>query len=555
MATNRSFAVRCGIVSQIVGVSALLFIICLGAFAGESIVRVAMSDGLELETIVVQPDGDGPWPVILERTPYNCHTAFLKTLGFTERGYAVVAQNIRGTGKSAGEWTVFGNDGWGGSGSCDGVDTVAWIRAQPWSNGRVGVFGGSASGIAAQLLVAAAPEGLACAYVNAASDNLYESMFPGGCYRTNTVDTWPQAEPMRAEIKRHPMYDGFWRIRDARSRCNVADVPVYVTGVWFDLFQRSTAAYFRGQQTNWLPRSDGNCKMVILPGAHGAPPGQLEYPDRANKGPDAEIGSMLEWFDYWLKDIDNGILVKPSVGIFLMTDKDAPEADGNRLLTMSHWPPRTRRVKLYLQDNAGLSAKVPEIGNASRSYRYDPANPAPSIGGNNLFPPSGPHDQREIETREDVLEFTTQPLTGAVTVIGPITVTLWASTDALDTDFVARLCDVYPDGRSMLYCEGIVRARYRESNTSETFLPPNTPCEFMIDLWDTALTFAPGHRIRVDIASSSVPRYDANPNTGEPILQHTKSVVATNTIHFDKRHASHVELPLTNWRQARSIPQ
>ncbi|MBX7257449.1 MAG: CocE/NonD family hydrolase, partial [Candidatus Hydrogenedentes bacterium] len=280
-----------------------------GLFASESIVRVAMSDGIELETVVVLPDGEGPWPVVMERTPYNCRKAVVKNLDLAKRGYVAVAQNIRGTGKSAGTWTGFGNDGWGGPGFRDGVDTVAWLRAQSWCNGRIGLFGGSASGIAAQLLVAAAPEGLACAYVNAASDNLYETMFPGGCYRTNTVDTWPNAEPLRPEIRRHPMYDDYWRARDARSRSDVADVPVYVTGVWFDLFQRSTVSYFKVQNTNWLPRSDGHCKLFVYPGAHGAPPGQLEYPDRANQSADAAIGSMMEWYDYWLKDADNGILL------------------------------------------------------------------------------------------------------------------------------------------------------------------------------------------------------------------------------------------------------
>lgn len=534
---------------------ALFLLTAATALAAESIVRVPMSDGVELETVILRPDGEGPWPVVLERTPYNCRTAFIKQLGLVEKGYAVAAQNIRGTGKSAGTWTCFGNDGWGGPGYRDGVDTVAWLRAQPWCNGRVGLFGGSASGIAAQLLVAAAPDGLACAYVNAASDTLYETMFPGGCYRTNTVDTWPNAEPLRTEIRRHPMYGDYWRARDARSRSNLANVPVYVTGVWFDLFQRSTVAFFREQNTNWLTRSDGNCKLAVYPGAHGAPPGQLEYPSRDNKNADAEIGSMLEWFDYWLKNVDNGILTKPSAALFLMTDKDAPNADGNRLVTLDRWPPRARRVKLYFGQGGALLPHAPKKDEGRQAYVYDPANPTPSLGGNNLFPPSGPHDQREIEAREDALEFTSPPLTGDVTVIGPISVTLWASSDALDTDFVARLCDVYPDGRSMLYCEGIVRARFRESNTKETFLAPNTPYKFTIDLWDTALTFAPGHRIRVDIASSSVPRYDANPNTGEPILQHTKTVAANNTVHFDKHHASYLELPLTNWRHTRSIPE
>ncbi|MBI5095464.1 MAG: CocE/NonD family hydrolase [Candidatus Hydrogenedentes bacterium] len=506
---------------------------------GKTTVMVPMSDGVRLATDIYLPeDGAKTWPAIVTRTPYNKDKDLVATLKFPERGYAVVVQNVRGTRESEGAWTVYGADGWGGPGERDGVDTVAWMRSQPWSNGKVGAIGFSGSGIPALMLVAAAPEGLECAFVNAASDNLYETFYYNGCYRTNTADTWPPAERMRPELRKHPAYDDFWKARDASARWGQANVPVFMSGGWFDLFERSAVRTFQLLHNNGLMRSNGKCKLAMGPVPHAAPPGQLKFPDKSNTNVDAAVGSMPEWFDHWLKGVDNEIEKKPAAALFVMGDSKQSNAPGNVYKLFSNWPPPSTPRTLYFQKGKGLSDVAPGVDTPHMAYTYDPNDPVPTVGGANLFPPSGPHDQRDIEARKDVLAFTSEPIMEPLTVIGNVRVKLFASSDAVDTDFSARMCDVYPDGRSMLMCEGIVRARFRESLSEEKLMQPGTVYGFDIDLWDTALAFAPGHRIRVDITSSSVPRYDPNPNTGEPILRHTHTVAAKNTIYLDAAHPS-----------------
>jgi hypothetical protein len=493
-----------------------------------------MSDGVRLATMVWLPGPakEGPWPVILERTPYNYTTAAVfKLFEFHKKGYAVVAQNIRGTGPSEGEAVAFGSNGWGGPGERDGVDTVRWIREQPWCNGTLGAAGFSASGITAHLLIAAAPEGLVCAYINAAPDNLYEWYYPGGALR---VPYREGEEAAQAVIATHPTYDAFWQQRNARERHGVSNIPVYILGGWFDSFQRGSAAFFQGQHNNGLFPSTGNCKLHLYPTAHAAPPGELEFPLAEGENPDATIGTLFEWFDYWLKGADNGILDKPAVALFVMKDKEAPDAFGNQYVYAENWPPATRPLPLYLNEGGSLTLEPPQAPESSTSYAYDPEDPAPKIGGRNVFPPSGPHDQRETEARDDVIVFETAALTGDVTIIGTITATLFASVDAADADISVRLTDVYPDGRSMLMNDGILRASYRTSATQPEAILPGEVYELGVDLGDTALTFAAGHRIRIAIAGADSRCCFPSPDTYNTAIFH------------DAAHPSHITLPLWN---------
>lgn len=506
---------------------------------------VTMSDGARLATDIYLPtEGGGPWPVILERTPYNRKNGGAKA--FVGDSYAVAIQNLRGTRDSEGEWDVFGHDGWGGPGRQDGVDTLHWVREQEWCNGKVGVAGWSASGVSAQLLLAAAPDEVDCAFVNAASSNFYEGVFPNGCYRKNTIEEWIEGKGMLAEFERHPSYDDFWAARNARAHAGTINAPVYILSGWFDLFQRSSTAFFAAVNNNGRPRSQGNCKLVMNTLAHAAPSGELNFADRKHTNIDAAVGSVNEWFDYWLLGEENGIGTKPNIALFLMTDEDARDTFGNEWLLLDNWPPPATPATFYLHEGGRLSAATCVSADSATSYIYDPAHPTPSLGGNNLYPPSGPHDQCAIEARADVIEFETQPFETDLTIIGPITVTLFASSTAPDTDFGARLCDVYPDGRSMLMNEGMVRARYRESISEEKLMEPGQVYELTIDLWDTALTFAPGHRIRLDIFSCGDPRYDPNPNTGEPFRRHTRTQPATNTIYHNRQYASRLVLPVVS---------
>lgn len=536
-----------GIARRLIPTAALVVLVCSSCSAGGPALeaKVAMSDGVRLATDIYLPHrGDGPWPVILERTPYNRRNGGAKA--FVGDSYAVVIQNLRGTRDSEGEWDVFGHDGWGEPGRRDGVDTLHWIRQQEWCNGKVGVAGWSASGVSAQLLLAAAPDELDCAFINAASDNFYEAVFHNGCYRKNTIEEWAEGKEMLAEFARHPSYDDFWAARNARPHAATINTPVFILSGWFDLFQRSSTGFFAAVNNNGRPRSQGSCKLIMNTLAHAAPSGELEFNDRKHTNLDAAAGSIGDWFGHWLLGEENGVEHKPNVGLFLMTDQDAPDAFGNQWLLLDNWPPDAEPATFYLHDPGRLSTDAPDADDGGTSYVYDPAHPTPSLGGNNLYPPSGPHDQRTIEARDDVIEFETQPLDESLTVIGPIMVSLFASSSAPDTDFGARLCDVYPDGRSMLMNEGMVRARYRDSLSEEKFMEPGRVYEIAVDLWDTALTFAAGHRIRLDIFSCADPRYEPNPNTGEPFRRHTRTQPANNTIHHSRPYPSHLVLPVVN---------
>ena len=176
---------------------------------------------------------------------------------------------------SEGKWEVFGSDSWGGPGKQDGIDTIEWIKKQKWSNGKIGLLGFSASAISAKLLLASQPEGVQCAYLVAGSDNFYETVFQNGCYRKNTIEEWGPAKEYLPEIIKHPSYDEFWERRNARSQALQIKVPVYIVGGWFDLFQRSSIEFFRLLNTNAISPTYGKCKLVMLPLAHSAPPGEL----------------------------------------------------------------------------------------------------------------------------------------------------------------------------------------------------------------------------------------------------------------------------------------
>jgi predicted acyl esterase len=505
--------------------------------------KVPMSDGVGLGTNVYLPNHDATgtekFPVIMERTPYNKDATPIVGGRFFDKGYAVVSQNVRGTPvgnpKSDGEWTLYGADGWGDSGERDGVDTLEWVLKQPWCNGKVGIAGFSGSGIPALMLVAASPKGLSCCYVMATSDSMYDTIFPQGAYRKNTIESWPPAKPTHEEIWKHPAYDGYWAKRDARSRCATSTVPTYTMGGWFDLFQMNMTGFYAAQNKGETVL----CKLAMAPISH-AGPGAIEFKDRGDKNADKLIGSIDEWFGYWLKGEQNGIDSKPRVALFHMTTGD--DAPGNQWETLDTWPPVTKPLDLFLHVDRSLSATDPGERDASASYVYDPANPMPTNGGNNLVPKAGPQDQREAEARPDQLLFATEPLQVSLTLLGAISVNLFAASDCVDTDFGAKLTDVFPDGRSMLIVDGMVRARYRDNIEKESMLEPRKIYEFKIDLGETYWTIPASHSLRLSITSSNSPRFEPNPNTGAPFKQGTEMRKATNTVYFDVNHASRLTI-------------
>jgi uncharacterized protein len=252
----------------------------------------------------------------------------------------------------------------------------------------------------------------------------------------------------------------------------------------------------------------------------------------------------VRWFDYWLKGIDNGIMQEPPVRYYVMGDVTDPKAPGNEWHTAMSWPVPSRTTSFFLEPGGVLSEKIGPKQESTDSYQYDPKNPVPTIGGANLFEKKGPMDQRAIGDRKDVLKYATAPLTSPVEVTGRVTVQLWVESDAPDTDFMAKLVDVYPDGAERLVLDSAIRARFREGFDHQVFMKKGDVYELNIDMWSTSIIFNKGHRIAIHVTSSNNPRFDPNPNTGKPLRADSETRVATNVIHHDLAHPSRALLPV-----------
>ena len=255
--------------------------------------------------------------------------------------------------------------------------------------------------------------------------------------------------------------------------------------------------------------------------------------------------TLLRWFDYWLKDVANGIMDEPPVTIFTLGE--------NRWQHLSDWPPpHMRQVRYFLHNQQGANSlrgdgmlsTVPPGNERADTYVYDPNEPVPSLGGNNLTIDIGVQDQRPVEERNDVLVYTSDPLEQPLEITGPVTVALWASSSTVDTDFTAKLVDVHPNGYAQNLLDGIIRARYRESASAPKLMESGKPYLFTIDLWATSHVFLPGHSLRLEIASSNFPRFDRNLNTGEEQATGTRWQTAAQTIFHDQRYPSHILLPV-----------
>jgi|GEM_PF-217214 len=556
---------------------------------------VPMRDGVQLYTRVYLPDpdiwGPGPYPTIVSTTPYRIGTPGEPPNEWPEhanRGYAFVNQDHRGRYASEGVWTR-PNDG------KDGYDTIEWAAAQPWCNGKIGMTGGSALGIATYQTAAERPQHLVAIMPSIASaDSQNNSSFQGGALKWETLLGWvlymmpglsqshidslgmepeqiafekminlialsdvfshmssePGKTPMDSQTwMTLPLTDvpgvklgGFWddymanysvqnEYRDAYNVWSTIDVPALHVGGWYDLFSRGTLEAFVKIRGNDVPHQ----KMFMTYGHHMIMsyliPVELTY----------------RWFDYWLKEIDTGIMDEPAVQYYLMGAEP-----GDEWRTAEQWPPEgVEYATYYLHDDGVLNTEFPCKKEGSVTYLYDPNDPVLSYGGRNLFFPAGAVDQSPVEppNRDDVLVYRTAVLEDDVVVTGNVKVVLHASSDARDTDFTAKLIDVHPDGSAINILDDVIRARFRESQRYEVFMEPRKVYEFTIDLGDTAQVFKAGHRIQVDISSSNFPCKDRNTNTGNPLyVQDTAAdvVTARNTIYHDLFHRSYVVLPIMN---------
>ncbi|MEO0108048.1 MAG: CocE/NonD family hydrolase [candidate division WOR-3 bacterium] len=517
---------------------------------------VAMRDGVKLTTDFYLPLRLPTYPALLCRTPYDRSMPWIYAFYICDiEGYALVAQSLRGTGGSQGRPTFFLTDGWGTL--RDGYDAVENIAGNWWSNKKVGMWGASAFGMTQYFAAGAVPPHLVtCVPMIAATSVYHEAAFPGGVFRKCLVENWldqlgtPQLKDSAAA---HPDYStGYWGVADFPTRYADSRTPMFHIGGWYDIFTGYLDA-FSNLQSRYH-----NQKLLIGPWGHGGMlgsrnQGDLVYPPNAAADTLALLGSMLDWFRYWLKGSNNGIMNKPRVQFYLMGDCSTQDTSRwNRWVLTDTWPLRnTSYVPYYVRSNGLLSTIPPGASEKADTFRYDPKNPCPTIGGREymgLASGYGPKDQRPIESRPDVLVYTTPVLTAPVTVAGRLKMVIHGSSDRRDTDWMVRLCDVYPDGRSILVTDGALMARHRHGLDREDLLTPGVPDTFEVDLWSTALVFNAGHRIRVSITSSNYPRFERNPNTGGPFRRNDtlNTLVATNVVYHTSSMPTQLLLPVVN---------
>ncbi len=572
-----------------------------GELLVERDVLVPMSDGTRLAADVYRPKAPGAYPALLERTPYDKTNSSEIQVGahtfFAERGYAVVVQDVRGRYASEGAFYPNLDDAW--LARRDGFDTVQWIAKQAWSNGKVGVIGGSQSGQAAYLLAPTQPPALVAMFVRESASDLHEEWFyRGGAFEHGFVTGWvgitfatdllrrgleggaresalgalkafldnrerfywhlPLAD--FSVFKEWPGFrfyydwvrgaiDGpYWWQQNLSLHHHEFQVPVYHLGAWYDIFLNGTIRNYLGIREKGGSQARANQKLVIGPWIHGpknvgvTQVGALTFP-----GADAvqynEI--RLPWFDHWLKGLHTGVMDEPPVRIYVMGD--------NLWRAEREWPlARTRYTRYYFRsgpsgsigslNDGSLSAAAPTDPDRADSFKYDPLNPIPTLGGTTLFVPSGPLDHREADLRS--LTYTTDVLEEDLEVTGPITAVLHAMSSAVDTDWTVRLGDVHPDGRSIILADGIVRARFRDSKMAPRLIEPGQTYRYAVDLWATSNVFKAGHRIRVTVHSSNFPRWDRNLNTAESPELGARPQVALNTVFHDELRPSHIVLPV-----------
>ena len=541
--------------------------------------RVPMRDGIHLATMAWLPPGNGPFPVVLIRTAYNRAACMDKH--FPERGIAIVVQDCRGRYGSEGEFIPFLHE------AEDGEDTLAWLGRQPWCNGKVGMCGPSYLA-ATQFAVAQRGRGLLRALAPGfmAGDCWKRAYYCDGAFslaltwswlcfecaeRVSNADAMPQLDVAKLlrtlpilsldersgvgvarhyrEYARRSRDDAHWEALRFRKELHGCEAPTLLTGGWYDYYPAETVANFAalrdGAPTKEL--RDGH-RMILGPWSHGIQArstlGEVDFGSEAPRENDV----TLRWLETLLGGRTPRDFQEAPIRIFVMGI--------NRWRDETEWPlARARPVNWYLRADRKLSREPPRGEEPPDRYDYDPNDPVPTLGGNHsigsynpglyeLAKP-GPYDQRPVEARPDVLTWTSDILDEDTEVTGPVSLRLHASSSARDTDFVARLTDVHPDGRSINLTEGVIRARFRENVWgAPKLLEPGAVYEFTVDLQVTSNVFLRGHRIRLQVTSSNFPLWDRNLNTGNDPATDTEMTVAHQTLYHDAARPSHLVLPI-----------
>ena len=563
----------------------------------EKNIAMKTRDGVTLRADIYRPAGQGPFPVLLQRTPYNKDGTASFATKATARGFMVVVEDVRGRYASEGEWYTFRHE------TDDGYDAVEWAAGLPGSNGKVGMFGGSYVGATQMLAAIGAPPHLAgiCPVVTAS--NYHENWtYQGGALTQWFDQSWTgglaqdtmerlvreasnarvgesklpltdfplfnltftpggqgQSEklaPYYLDWLAHPTYDDYWKQWSIERDYSRIQVPALTIAGWYDLFQGGSLRNYMGLRDHaGNAKARGTQRLLVTIGGHagiGRKIGSVDYGPAAAQYDEDEI--TLEWYEYLFQGKQNRWAdASHPVRIFVMGK--------NEWRDEAAWPlanAQSARYYLHSDGKANSAAGTGSIspakpaGEKSDSFLDDPANPVPTVGGPlccdfaHLAP--GPFDQSKVEARPDVLVYSTSPLNSDLEITGPISAELWASSTAVDTDLTAKLVDVSPDGKAINITEGILRLSFRDSTLGQPKpLTPGEPVKVTVDLWATSQVFLKGHRIRLEVAGSNFPRFDRNLHTGKRAAVSSEFQPATTILLHDAAHPSALVLPVVTY--------
>ncbi len=537
-------------------------------------VGIPMRDGVELATDVYLPtEAERPAPAIVTMTPYDKAGMFVAPEGrfYQQNGYAYVAVDVRGRGKSEGEWRAMVNDG------PDGHDTIEWVASQPWCTGKVGTTGLSYMGWTQWATAAERPSHLtAMVSTSAAGRWQQEIPYTNGCFQlyfgwwayivrrritefygvgqtdwdemlsrlpldsigdfiNSSSQTW-------RDIMDHDTLDDFWKAIRFDDRYDTFDVPcLHVTG-WYDLEDLLGAFHHYEGMMAASPARDRQ-RLIVGPWSHVNSRNPHSSYVEVECGPEAALEMddiHLAWFDHWLKGKQTGALDTPPVRLW--------ETGSHRWRYEQQWPLATGERSLYLGwdgTNGSLGDTPSKSQGPNRSYRYDPLNPVSTRMDVRRYPIEDvPVEMSEIEARDDVVTYTSAPLQAPLIVSGWPQLELWASSDRDDTEWHVKLTDVDEEDRSIKVCQGCLRASYRDSLEHPTPLTPGEPACFPIELWPVHHAFLPGHRIRVSVTSSDFPWFARSMNQFGPLKDQADPLVAANTLHHGGAYPSRIILPV-----------
>lgn len=559
--------------------SALFYLVIIGALSVGAATPIAnpgiaikkdiplvLSDGIKLYADIYLPAPEGKYPVILIRTPYNKED--LKAIGesFASAKYAVLIQDVRGQGKSEGQFFPFTAE------RGDGLATLDWIELQPWSNGKVGIWGISYLSYNGFVLLPSQHRSLKAFVCSSGFADIDSFLFRGGAFRLQAQLTWFISQvgdfKMPPPEARNKVFEQIFRtvplsqffagnedaaenFQDISEEFSKVKTPVlFITG-WHDYINRDTLnAYMQIKKH----QKKTFHKLIIGPWYHnqeingGTSAGDEDFGAAAEMGLEKFMQLSVRWFDYLLKDEDNGISQEAPVKVFVMGRNEWQEE--------SSWPPDSIRYQNWfisstkgansLKGDGLLSPSVPEADSFD-SFTYDPNNPVPTVGGVNFhfFPDNlGVKDQTEVENRKDVLVYTSAPLKKPMEIVGPLKAVIYAGTEGVDTDFTAKLVEVRSSGYARIIEDGILRARFRNSLEDPSLLEPGKIYKFEIDMGYTAISLSKGSRLRLDISSSNFPKYDRNANTEVEPFDAIEFNAVTQKVYFSKDYPTHIILPV-----------